>query len=408
MFDLAVKMAWLNLWRRARRSLLVILMIAVSMAAMLAIEGLYDGMASDMILRTIRSDCGDISVYKPGYRLYQRLDHAMTDTSRLQAALSEMADVRCFVVRLALTGLVSTARKSSMARVVGIDAVKEQRFGRLGAFVREGELDWGERLNGCVIGSQLKKDLHVEVGDRIVFSSQNMQGDISAMALRVRGVIQTANPAIDNTAIFVSLRRSRSFAQVPPHAATQVAVRLFPGVPVSVVANRLKAMFPGLEVRTWKQLYPVLEQMQDMMRVFNAISFAIVMTMVLIGIFGVMLVSMLERTREFGILMAIGTPHSMLGVQVFTEAVVLGCLGFLCGAVLSYGVLYYLCHYGLDLRAFAEGLEAFGLNAIVHADMKWGYFVHSLFAILLASMVSVVLPLYRIFRLNPVGVIQEE
>ena len=404
MFRLALKMAWLNLRRRSRRSILVVVMIAGSMSAMLAIEGLYDGMVKTMRERTIRSDSGEVSVYAKQFRLYGTLEYAMKDTAPLLKALHADPRIRTVAVRIAQTGLASTARKSSMARLVGIDLDAEERFGQLSRFVIEGTIGWGRRQNGCVVGKKLAEELHLKVGHRLVFSSQNIHGDISAVSLYVRAIVQTSNLRIDNQTIYVSLPRSRRFSGLGATAATQVALRTH--LPAKRVAASLRRMFPEYDIETWKQLYPVLVQTQEMMRTFNAITFAIVMLVVFIGIFGVMLVSILERTREFGILIALGTPQKQLRLQVTLEALTLGTLGFVLGVFFSYGVLWYLAHDGLDLRRYAAGLEAFGYNAVIFADIKLRYFTNTFFAIVAAALVSVLLPMYRLKKLHPIEVIQ--
>ena len=407
MFRLMLKMAWSNLWRRSRRSALVIIMIAASMTAMLAIEGLYDGMVKTMRESTIRSDSGEISVYAPKFRLYQNLEYAIKDVRPLTEAATADPAVKAVAVRLSQTGLASTARKSSMARLVGIDLDAEERFGQISAFVKAGHIDWGRRSNGCAIGKKLAEDLDAEVGHRIVFSSQNVQGDISSVSLYITAIVQTSNLLIDNQTVFIALPRSRAFSGLGEDGATQVALRLKEPSALHTEAERYKNAFPRLDVETWQTLYPVLKQMQEMMVIFNSITFAIVMLVVLIGIFGVMLVSILERTREFGILIALGTPQPQLRIQVVLEALVLGVLGFLLGAVLSYAALWYLQTQGLDLREYAAGLEAFGYNAVVYADIKVRYFTNTFLAIVAAAFVSVLLPMYRLKKLNPIEVIQE-
>jgi ABC-type lipoprotein release transport system permease subunit len=407
MFRLTLKMAWSNLWRRAKRSVLVIIMIAGSMTAMLSIEGLYDGMVKTMRESTIRSDSGEVSVFAPKFRLYQSLEYAIKDVRPLETAAQADPTISSYSVRISQTGLASTAHKSSMARLTGIDLDAEEAFGQIASFVKAGSIDWGRRQNGCAIGKKLAEDLGVEVGHRIVFSSQNVHGDISSISLHVSAIIQTSNLLIDNQTVYIALPRSRTFSGLGEYGATQVALRVTPERETAVAAARLRASFPALDVRTWQELYPVLQQMQDMMRIFNSITFAIVMLVVLIGIFGVMLVSILERTREFGILIALGIPQMQLRLQVALEALVLGVLGFALGAVMSYGALWYLQNFGLDLREYAAGLEAFGYNAVIYADIKTSYFSNTFFAIVAAALVSVLLPMYRLKKLNPIEVIQE-
>ena len=403
MFRLTLKMAWANLRRRFRRSLLVVIMIACSMTAMLSIEGLYDGMVKTMRESTIRSDSGEISVFAPKFRLYRNLEHVIEDDRPLLETLKRGPAVKTYAVRVEQTGLASTAHKSSMARLVGIDLDAEERFGRLSEFVKTGRIDWGHRQNGCALGKKLADDLGVEVGHRLVFSSQDVQGDISSVSLIVTAIVQTSNLMIDNQTIFIALPRSRSFSGL---GADGAALRLANPAETDTQAAELRAAFPDLDIETWEQLYPVLKQMQEMMVIFNSITFAIVMLVVLIGIFGVMLVSILERTREFGILIALGTPQKQLRIQVAFESLVLGVLGFVVGAFMSYASLWYLQRYGLDLRAYAAGLEAFGYNAVIYADIKLRYFTNTFLAIVAAALVSVLLPMYRLKKLNPIEVIQ--
>jgi len=121
---------------------------------------------------------------------------------------------------------------------------------------------------------------------------------------------------------------------------------------------------------------------------------------------GVMLVSILERLREFGILLAIGEPYKNMRLQVVVEALILGIGGYLIGAILGGAVLYYMKTYGLDLSAFSDGLEEFGMASTIYATIKSSYFSTTLIAIIIAALLSVILPIRRLKKLNPIEVIQ--
>jgi ABC-type antimicrobial peptide transport system permease subunit len=142
------------------------------------------------------------------------------------------------------------------------------------------------------------------------------------------------------------------------------------------------------------------------MEIFNGITFAIVMIVVFIGILGVMYVSILDRIREFGILLSIGYAYRYIRWQLMMEAVLLGMAGYLLGVLTGLALLSYLKYHGLDLSIFAEGMAFFGMDSILYAVIRGSYFVTTFFAILLASVLSVVLPLRKIRRLNPVEVIR--
>ena len=405
-FTLIFKLAWLNVWRRFRRSYLVILMIAVSMGTMLSIQGLYDGMAYHMIKSVIESDCGEISIYAKGYRLDPSLGHHIDAAPEIAARLNETAGVTAVTERIIVTGLGATARKSTMARVIGIDLKKEKRFGEFDRAIVEGRADWGSKERYCIIGKKLAKTLKLSLGQRVIFTSQNLEGDIVSLSLRIAAVIQTTNPAVDDLGIYVAMEKAEAYSGLGSNARTQIALRLEKGADLASVQKRLKERYPDLDVSSWTELYPTLDMMQTMMFYFNGISFAIVMLVVFIGIMGVMMVSILERIREFGILMAIGSSYRQLRSQVIIEALILGLFGYLFGMAIGCAALLYLQRYGVDLSAFAGGMEAFGLASTVYGVIKFSYFTTTLAAIILASMLSVVLPLRSLKKLNPIEVIQ--
>jgi len=403
---LIVKLAWLNVWRRSRRSVLVIMMIAVSMSTMLSIQGLYDGMAYHMIRSVVESDCGEISIYDRGYRLDPSLRHHIEGVPEIVEEIGRMPEVRAVAERIIVTGLGATARKSTMARLIGIDIAKEEAFGGFDRAIIEGAAEWGKKERYCIIGKKLAETLHLVVGQRVIFSSQNLEGDIESLSLRIGAVIQTTNMAVDETGIYVSLPKIEAFSGLDRSARTQIALRLKDDADLADVEKRLQERFGGLEVSSWMELYPTLDMMQTMMFYFNGISFAIVMLVVFIGIMGVMMVSILERIREFGILMAIGSSYRRLRAQVVIEALILGLFGYLIGMFLGYAALLYLQYYGIDLSHFAAGLEAFGMASIVYGVIKFAYFTTTLAAIIIASLLSVILPLRSIKKLKPIEVIQ--
>lgn len=408
MFSMNLKMAWLNVWRRKIRSSLVILMIGVSMSVMLSIQGLYDGMTKHMIESTIRSESGEISIYAPSYRLHQNIKYHISETQGIVSKLEKNADITAITQRIRIMGLASTARKSSMAKLVGIEIDNENTFGNFESFVIEGALDFGSQKNGTVIGKKLAETLKVEVGSRIIFSAQDIHGELSSVSLRIKGIIQTTNPAIDDLSLFVSMHTAENLTGLEQMERTEFALRVKEDTPLNDMKKQLQEMFPKLDIYTWSELYPALEQMQSMVKIFNGITFAIVMLMVFIGILGVMFVSILERIREFGILLAIGEPYKMLSYQIVIEAVLLGIGGYLVGILIGMPLLFYLQLYGMDLSAFSAGLEEFGMRSILYASIEFHYFTSTLAAILFAALLSVVLPLQKLKKLNPIDVIQGE
>ena len=402
MYKLIIKLAFNNAFLRLSRTLLVIIMIAVSMSMMLSIQGLYDGMTLNLIEKTKRSDSGEISIYAKGYRLSKDLKDTISNTSEIQNSLYLRAEVDAIVLRFKAEGLSATARKSAFSSIIGIDLKAEERFGAFSEFLKEGKLLLGKR--DVLIGSELAKTLKIKIGSKLILSTQDSSGDINSMPLKVKGIIQTNNISLDSFAIYVDKTKVQKFLGVDENSATQIAIRSTS----KTLKDTLSTEYKDLDVKSFLELYPMIRQMEDIMVIFNSVTFFIVMMVVFIGIMGVMYVSILDRIREFGIMKSIGLSFKLIRLQIFLEALFVGLIGYILGAIMGYGMLYYLLHVGLDLSAYADGLESIGYSSVIYADIKSSYFTSTFIAITGASLLSVLPPLRKIKTMNVIEVIKSD
>ena len=404
MFKTILYMAYRNALLRLSRTILLILMISMSMGTMVALEGLYDGMSQHMINKAKRSDSGEISLYARSYRLEDDIKYHIDNVTQKSEILRQIPGVTQLLWRIQANGLAQTARKSDPARVVGIDPLSEETFGRFSDFLQEGTLDFGK--NGVFVGSEIAKKLKLHIGSKLIFTTQDSKLEIQSIALHVKAIIHTSNIKLDEHALFVQREKLVSLLSLPKDSATQIALRS-DSRESSRLKSRIQKIFPDLDVETFTELYPQLKQMQSLMDIFNEITFAIVMVVVFIGILGVMYVSILERIREFGILLSIGYAYRYIRWQIMAEALFLGLTGYIFGLLFGLLILVYLKYYGLDLSIFSEGMSMFGLESTIYATIRSSYFVSTFFAILAASLLSVLLPLQKIKKLNPIEVIRD-
>lgn len=402
MFKMILKLAWNNAFLRLSRTLLVIIMIAVSMSMMLSIQGIYDGMTLNMINASLRSDSGEISMYNKNYRLDKQIANDIQNAKKIRSDLENNPHIKAVSVRYSVEGLSSTARKASFSNIIGIDLEEEEKFGEFSKFLKEGKISFEKR--GTLLGAELAKTLKVRIGSKLIFSTQDKSGDINSIALKVRGIIQTNNMLIDQRALYVERKKLYEFLGVDSDSATQIAIR----TDDDSMIDTIKKAYPKLEVKSFLELNPLLKQMEDMMVIFNSITFAIVMLVVFIGILGVMYVSILDRIREFGIMRSIGMAYRHLRTQIFLEALFVGLAGYSVGAILGFFALLYLQETGLNLSSYAEGMASFGMPTIIYAHQELSYYSNTFYAIVLSSLLSVLLPLRKIKNLHPIDVIKAD
>ena len=384
---------------------MVIMMIALSLSGLLGLQGLYDGMISHLINTTIRSDSGEISLYAKEYRLNKSLDYRLSPLSKFENTFSQVEGVDAHSIRLEQEGLIATAHKSLGATLKGISLEKEQHFGQLDEFITEGEYSFGKGNKGALIGSALAKKFHLTIDSRVIFTAQDVSGEINSISFRISGILKSGNPSIDENTVFVSMEKMSKFLNLQ-QSATQIALRVKDTEHIHIVQKELQLLLPDIDVLRWDELYPLLIQMQELMNIFNLASYAIVFVVAALGIFGVMLVSVLERMREFSIMLAIGTPYKVVRNQILLEASFLGLMGYLAGAFLGWCLLLYMSISGIDMRSFEAGLELYGYSAVMYANMHLYYFFQAFFAVFFATLLSVIWPLRKLKKIKPIQVIQ--
>ena len=409
MFSLAriiIKIAWASLSRRRTRSVLVILMIAVSLWGLLSMQGIYEGMTEQMINNAIRSDSGDITLYFKGYRDENDIHKLISNNGPIAKMLKEDSRIKTFTQKIKQDGIIATAQYSRSARIYGVDLEAERVHNRLDEYLADGEYGFGKRGKGVLIGASLAKKLKVVIGKKIILTAQTTESEVASIALKVTGILKTNNMALDDFGVFINLNTARSFLNID-QGVTQFCLILQEEDQLSTMQQELKASFPALEIFRWDELYPALMQSREMMKIFSYVMYLLVFCVATLGIFGVVLVSVLERTREFGMMLAIGSEFSLICKVVLFESFFLGLIGFIAGSLLGGGTLYYFYVHGLDLSSFSDGLDEFGMDAIMYSIIKPSYFVTAFLAVLSATLLSIIFPLRVLKKSKPIEAIHK-
>lgn len=401
MYSLLLKLAWKNAFARLSRTVLLIVLIAVSMSMMLSIQGLYGGMAESMIDKNRRVYSGDVSIFAKGYLLDKEIKDNLDDAKLLEE-LTNMPHISAFTARVHVEGLLATARKSSFISLVGIELEDENNFGDFSSFLKQGKML--TEKNSALIGIELAKKLKVKVGSKVVFSTQDITGEIVSVAYKISGIVQTTNILYDTRALFVDRTNIQKLLGLSNSTVMQIAIK----TDDPSVIQTLKQHYKKYDVESFSELLPMMQQMQDMMFIFNSITFAIVMGVVFVGIFGVMYVSVLDRIREFGSMLALGYHYRYIRSQIILEALFVGIVGYVFGALSGYGFLLHLQNVGLDFSVFSDALEMWGYESVIYGTIKEDYFTSTFAAIVAASLLSVIIPLRKIKNMNPVDVLKGE
>ncbi len=356
------RMAFRNVGRSGRRSLIVVTAVSVGLSgAMLAMAFNY-GMVYQMVETAIETELGDLQLHGRGFRDTPGLEVRMrVDGFGDGTALRDLGEIEAWAPRLQGEAIVFSPRASAGVRLVGIDPARESTVSVLPTSIVAGEYLDGD-ASRILIGGRLAKRLQVDVGDKVVVSAQDRDGDLTGRPFRIAGKFHTPLRGLDEGAVFIRLDAGQRMLGVEGEISELVVVAR-DGVDLDALRDRIAAKVGAdFDVETWAELRPLLRSMITSFEQMAWVMYAAVFIAMAFGIANVLLMAVFERTREIGILLAIGTPPGRLVATIAIESLLLTLAGVGIGFAIAFGGAWWLGD-GIDLSRWAEGLNAFGISA---------------------------------------------
>ena len=353
------RMAWRNVGRNKRRTAVIGSAIAIGVGATVLAMAINYGMIFGMVRVAIDTELGHVQIHAPGFEEKPALEKSIGPADVERADFEALDGLEAWAPRVRHEGLVSSPRAAVGVRVLGIDPTREAQVTELPGSLTEGRF-LGEERRRVVMGERLAKRLKVGPGDRVVVSAQDLGGDLTGEAFRVAGLFRTASREFDESAVVLELGEAQQMLGLG-EAISELVIRTEEGAEPDVVARELSGRLGDEgEVRTWEEMRPTLVAMVAMFDQVGWVLYAAVFIAMAFGIANVLLMSLYERIREIGILMAIGMqPGRMVAALVVVESLVLTGIGTWRSASRSgFGLASRLLSgTGIDLSRWGEGLD---------------------------------------------------
>lgn len=357
-----IALAWRNVLRNRRRSAITASSIAIGLAAMTFLWGMIDGMNGQMVQNTTRYFAGDAQVHLRGFHDDPTFDLALQDAARVVRAVREHPQVAAASLRLEGKALASRGDKSRGVLVAGVAPNEEASVTVLLESVIEGE-SLGE---GVLIGEKLAAALRVRAGEDLVFVGQAYDGSVASARWPVRGVFRSKIDELDGFVAVTTLEAAREF-YAAPRGATGVVLRLRDAQSLEAARGELAARLgERYEVLGWPRLLPMVAVSIRFHEVVSYVVLLVFFVVVAAAVANPVLMSVLERTREFGIVLALGMSRSRLLGLVLLESMLLGIAGVIAGNALGLSVTGYFAAAGMNVGAFEAGLRTMpGLSDVI-------------------------------------------
>jgi putative ABC transport system permease protein len=405
---LFLTLAWRNVWRNRRRSLLTVLAIALGLTFNIFFRALGDGFHEQMVDNSVRAYIGHIEIHRAGYHDDPALNKTLPDPQGVEAAVRNLPGLRGYSLRVLGDGLASTADNSAGVRVVGIDPAQERTLTTIDQAVRQGSYLDSRQHRPILIGERLATTLKASLDDKLVLLVQAADGSMGADLFRVVGIFRSGSPELDRGMVYVLRDDAQELFSLPGRI-TEAALLLGSSGEVPGAQAALQAALAGqrVEVLTWYEVEPFLQQFIELDDAFFYLMVIILFVVIAIGILNTIMMSIFERVREFGVMMALGTrPRQIVGVVVL-EAALLAVVGLLVGTLLGTASYLYLGVHGINLASWSEGAAVAGITTtVVYPKLTAANLVFSNLAVLALVLLVALYPAVHAARLRPVEAIR--
>lgn len=412
-----LQIAWRNLWRKPRRTLITMAAIAFGYTMLLLFACQLEGLSQQMIESGTRLGLSHIQVHAPGYypdrSIYKTLgEREGTDVSQLLAVITSDPRVRTASPRVYGYGLVSSAAQSAGAEILGVVPSQEQRITALHTRVVGGSYLTEQMPKGVVVGEKLANSIGAGVGSEVILVTQAADGSMGNDLYTVVGIFRTGLEAMDRGLVLMPLSSLQELLSLAPGRIHEVGVTTSNLAEATAVASALEVQLSKtlpVRVRAWPELSPELADFVRLNRGTTSIIFFIVFLVAVIGVMNTMLMAVFERTRELGVLMALGVrPIQVVGL-ILAEAGGLVVVSLVLGGGIGAPLLWYLQAHGLDLRSLVGEISMGGavVNPLWYGRQDFPTYGRAALGLAGVALVSALYPALRAARFRPVEAIRK-
>jgi len=394
-----LSMAWRNIVRNARRSLITVSAVALGLASLIFLWGFNDGVHNTMMRNLQQVIVGSLQIHANGYFHHPKLVKTVPDSERVIRLLKEIG-VEQFTYRLRTFALAAGQDTSEGLVLLGMNPRMEMRTTRIDGKVDQGRFLQNNDEAACVLGKTTARNLGVKLGDEVVFLTEDRYGSLAAEKLELIGIISSGEMGIDRGLAIIPLGFMQQMTGME-RLHSEIVAQL-PRQRLEPVAAMLKeALDESYEVLRWYDMYPMMKQWVELENAFYYIFLAIVLAIIAAGIMNTVLMSMLERIHEFGVMMALGCGRMRMAGMVIVESVLLGVAGVVSGTAVGLALVYYFQSAGIDLSGQMDSMARFYLNPVVHTEIDTDHLLDTVLAVLTAALAAAIWPAIRAARLEP-------
>ena len=399
-----IRLSWKNIWRNKVRSGVILTAIALGLFAGTFLVAFMTGWLLDSANVEISNHHSHIQIHHKSFAANNDINSVM-DRNAVETVLnnSDFGNDMNVSYRLSINGLLASAANVSGVSMKAVNTAEEKMVSSIWKSIPDtlGEFLPDDVRMPIVISQKTAENLKVRLRSRIVFTFADSNGEMQSLAFRVSGIFKTTSPMLDESKVFVRQEDIIDIVALPPNAVHEVAIIVKDMETSEILLPKIVAMFPDLDVKDWRALTPMMAISLDYMQYVVFIYIGIFLFALSFGIINTMLMAVLERTRELGMLGAIGMTKGRIFKMIMLETVFLTILGSFAGILLGALVLIPSIKSGINLGSLiGDSFEGYGMGSVVYPVLNVRMIAQIIFMVVVASIFSAIYPARKALKLK--------
>jgi putative ABC transport system permease protein len=405
--SIETKMAWRNIWRNPRRTILTVCAITFATVLLVFMLSFQFGSYETMINTSVKISTGHLQVQAEKYQEKKSIRFVIPDPRAIADIVDQIPEVAAYTFRGQAFALISSKDRTYGVVVTGIDPQKEATVSRIKKLVQAGNYLTADDVNQALVGNLLAKNLRVSIGDELTLLGQGRDGSIGATVLQVKGIFRSGIDEFDRSAMQIPLSTFQDIFSMEG-AVHEVVIIGKSLSDVSRIKAQLKAALAvlnngkALKILDWQELMPGLRQAIEMDLVSGLIFYGLLIIVVAFSILNTFLMAIFERTKEFGVMMAVGTTPRRLTKILLIESMSMTLIGIITGICIGIGITYYFQIHGIDFSGGSELLSQFGITGRMYPKLSLLSVSIGPFMVLFFTLFAALYPALKVRRLRPV------
>ena len=406
-FKVILTLAWRNLWRNHRRTLIMLAAITVGAWAMIFMTALMRGMVDDMLQNGIHNLPGEVQIHHPDYRDDPSINNSIATPDDTLLKALQSAPVKAWTERVRVPAVISSERDSRGVTLLGVDPENEVKLGFNPDSISEGRFLSDRTDSGLVIGAKMAERLETRLGKRVVIMSQDPENNIADRGFRIVGIYKAKMASLEEMYVYAGLETVQKLLKMD-NTISEIAITgndyrhvkgWYPAIKKAAGDNR--------QTLPWYEIDTYLSSMLDMMDGFVLVWIIVIFLALSFGLVNTLVMAVFERVREIGLMQALGMRPGLILYQILLESFLLLFIGLLFGNILAVTTIIPL-RDGIDISVVAQGMEMMGSSSVLYPALKLNDMLLANTVVIILGLLTSILPAWHAARFDPIEALAKE